>query len=93
MCFTHRGATPGGRGPVLSRAAGGATMSTLIHYVSLDLIREQPEALVGECGEWRGGTDWSTKLEAVTCPRCRDRLLRSPHPVNDRRPRARSVGT
>jgi hypothetical protein len=47
----------------------------LIHHVLLYELVNTPDSPRPLCRTWRDGSDWSTKTNAVTCPRCR-RLLK-----------------
>jgi hypothetical protein len=46
-------------------------MEALIHYVSLEDVLRQPDALLAPCG---ASGDWTTKQSLVTCPDCRERI-------------------
>jgi hypothetical protein len=44
-------------------------MNPPIHYVSLDDVLTQPDALLASCG---ASGDWTTRRSLVTCPCCRE---------------------
>lgn len=62
----------------------------VIHLVFLERVVKSPEHLVPVCGDWTGGTDWSTNPAAVSCPAClegcrpqaAERASRAPPPAS-----------
>ena len=47
----------------------------LIHLVGLSALVSAAYSPRPLCRSWRDGSDWTTKTNVVTCPRCR-RLLK-----------------
>ncbi len=52
-----------------------------IHY----FVVPEPNAFPCSCGEWREGHSWTTRPQGVTCPKCRELLLRADHPADEER--------
>jgi hypothetical protein len=49
---------------------GATEILPVIHFVAVERLRSDPDALVTACGSWNGGSDWSTNRAAVSCPGC-----------------------